>query len=706
MITSSYPKIKKQYIKHPKFENLYVIPYIRGRLVFAELAAHALEEDRFDNVVVDFPFFMNSDNLLEMAVQSLPFASSLLIRKNHDSLVAIPFVPNDAACIAVAAVQMLKKEGIPIELKCIDDSHVINYPQESLIQPEINFKDDYMVFTDGLENFFEPLYKQLDQSLNECSEDYRIFSEYRAGIVVERLLKSLRQGGQTLFVCEYRLWSTVSKILETGYVKQQNYFHFAWKDLKAVMVFEDPYYFWAHGLLDDYPFAVEQFYNKFRLGSVRLFDKLDCIEEMVKSSIQRCAKQKKDCLSIRRLVSFYQYLRTMMTGALRFTPQPLSHLYDAAYSCLEKRFAQDMAKQFIRYPYPERKRVRGFLNIREDHIATLYKRFKISDMSEYSYFNTGSRKYSFDALHDGYHSPEDRLKFTYKIYPSADKKIVKSLGQGGFHSWALQTDYLVHEMACGKVREIINRSRCHEITKKSLGSMGEGIHWKRTIISKALGEEALYIKLKSRSRKELKREIDEYTPVVFIFTNDFHDHGRSTIHDSNITQRNIELGNSEFTRGNNPPPDFVYSVFHSFKGGEIYYNGHVEKRELSSVTFLYTRHIMGLKRYAAIMKRTQRFQCRLSPLSDMEVRHFTLPETGVAWAVKYAEHTVIVAAINGWKPSASLADFARSKGVKIYTIPLSDFKQDFIERLRSLYFTSTQVKKHPDMDSIVERFIE
>ncbi len=685
---------------------MYVIPYIRGRLVFAELAARALEEDQFERVVVDFPFFMNNDNLLEKASQMLPYASSLLLKKKDGTFVSIPFVPNDAACITVAAVQSLKKDGISIELKCIDDSQVFNYPQESLMQSEINFTDDYFVFTDGLENFFGPLYMQLDQSLRECSRDQRFFSEYRAGIIAERLAGLLRQGSKTLFVCEYRLWSLVSSMLEVGSVRRGNGFHLLWKDLKGAMVYEDPYYFWAHGLLDDYPFAVEQFYNKFRLGSVRMFDKLKCIEELVKNSIHRCAGKEKDSLSIRRLISFYGYLGTMVTGARRFTPQPLIHLYDSANSCLGKRFAKYIAKQFMKYPIPDRQRIQGFLNIKEGQIVTLHKKFNIPDLSEYRYFNTGGTEYSFDTLQDGDHSPEDLKNFIFKLDPSLDNKTIKSLGNNSFMNWAVQSDYYMHETACGKLRDIINRERLHETAKKSMGPMGKGIHWKRTISSKALGEDNIYIRLKSNVKKALKNRIDEYTPITFIFTDDFCNHGSSTIHDSNITNRNIELGNSAFSDKSDPPPDHVYSVFHTFSGGTIYYDGHVERRQISSITFLYTRHTMGLQRYAAIMKRPERFQCRISPGSDQEVRNFPLPETGIAWAVKYAEHTVIIAAVNSWKPSDTLREFARSKGVKIHTIPLSSFQQDFIERLRSLYFTSTQVKTHPDVDRIVERCIE
>ena len=141
---------KKQYIRQRRDENLYVIPYIRGRLVFAELVARALEEDGFEQVVVDLPFFMNKGGLWEDAIKLFPYVSSLLIRRDDADFVTYLFVPNDAACISLATVRMLREWGNNIELKCIDDSRVIHYPRESLAHPEVIVRDDYFIFTEGL----------------------------------------------------------------------------------------------------------------------------------------------------------------------------------------------------------------------------------------------------------------------------------------------------------------------------------------------------------------------------------------------------------------------------------------------------------------------------------------------------------------------------------------------------------------------------
>jgi len=222
----------------------------------------------------------------------------------------------------------------------------------------------------------------------------------------------------------------------------------------------------------------------------------------------------------------------------------------------------------------------------------------------------------------------------------------------------------------------------------------------------ARGENALYVKERCKTRVLTSGKLNEHTPISFVFTGNFSGHYGSVIHDSNMTNRNIELGNLTYSRHHKPPPDYVYSVFYTSSGGESHYTGHIEKRYISSIAFLYTRHVMGLVRYAAISKRPHRYQCRIEPDYDPETENFPLSEMGVAWAVNYAEHTVIVVAREGWKKSKGLSDFARKKGVHIISLPLSRFTPDFISRMRILFFTSTQLKKHPDRDAIVERFIE
>jgi hypothetical protein len=49
-----------------------------------------------------------------------------------------------------------------------------------------------------------------------------------------------------------------------------------------------------------------------------------------------------------------------------------------------------------------------------------------------------------------------------------------------------------------------------------------------------------------------------------------------------------------------PPPDYVYSVLYTASKTEVLYKGHIYKKRLSSISFLYTRHVMGVERYTGI----------------------------------------------------------------------------------------------------------
>src|SRR5581483_9497391 len=127
MIFGPSETVKDRFINHPRFENLSVLPYVRGRLVFAEQAARAVLGGQFDLILVDLPSFMNRMIDPALPARFFPKVSSLVIRNADGACMTIPFVPNDAACIAMAAAQMRNEVGIPQELICVDDPHIVNY---------------------------------------------------------------------------------------------------------------------------------------------------------------------------------------------------------------------------------------------------------------------------------------------------------------------------------------------------------------------------------------------------------------------------------------------------------------------------------------------------------------------------------------------------------------------------------------------------
>lgn len=267
-ILSTSPSTKtKQYIRHSRHENLSVIPYVRGRLIFAELVARAITTGQYDDVLVDLPSFLNGGHFGTILTGLFPSVSTLVIRNTKGRFISFPFAPNDAAACAIAAVQRTSESEQQARLEFVDDIQIINY-QEYLNHPEPALPDDYGVHVDGLENWFERPFLELDTTWKELPEQDRFYLQYRAGQVASRLAK----GKRTLLVCEYRLWHLVESYLEQHQPTQPNQLILPWTNLSAALVLEDPYQFWAMGLHDDYPAIVHQFYECIKGGQLDNFD--------------------------------------------------------------------------------------------------------------------------------------------------------------------------------------------------------------------------------------------------------------------------------------------------------------------------------------------------------------------------------------------------------------------------------------------------
>ena len=201
--------------------------------------------------------------------------------------------------------------------------------------------------------------------------------------------------------------------------------------------------------------------------------------------------------------------------------------------------------------------------------------------------------------------------------------------------------------------------------------------------------------------------LDEYTPVVFLLApaDEIDRSFDSCVHDSNAAQRRRELGFDEAPTDRDEEPDLVYSVFLASKANHQLMGHHVQQEDLTALCTLYSKAVAGVERYQAVTRQPARRQCRRCPTADPELAVFPLSQRLVAWAVKYAQSQVIVAAAPGWQPPAPLAEFARQKGVRLQVVSLTSFRPEFLERLGRNFFLSTQLKRHPRHAEISRRFI-
>lgn len=700
---------KIQYIKHPYYENLYVIPYVKGRLVFAEIVARAIEGMQFDTILIDMPYFMNNSEILKIAVGFFPYVSSILIKRHDSSFVSIPFVPCDAGCVAMACVNIMNDEGKSLEFKCIDDSNIINYPEEALSFPSIHLKDDYFVFIEGLENYFSSIFKELNNLWKDLSDIQKYFICYRAKIVRERILELIKQKEIVLFVCEYKLWWSLINEFKCDKLSDAKYFFLPSNSLEAVLAVLNPHIMWAKGALDDYPVVVLKFFERLKLGIIGDFDKLEVINEIIKRQINYSIIKESDNPTIRKLNLFQRYLQNRLVMDLRLVPLPITHLYDSSISCIGKTFAKKLAKVILEYPIPDNEQIIKHLNINKDKVLILEgDEVKNTEIFNYILFYGSLNNYLADVFYEEVEL-NSRLDIVESVYPKLSKKERQELDINyGYTLWEIQSDYTIHmkagQHALGIAERMLRFSGFN--IKRSWGSLGDGIQWRATINSRAKGEDAIYIKEKRVKGSINRIRFDEFTPVVFLLSNDFGNNNYGIIHDSNITLRNIELMNKDYQYDESIPPDCVYSVFFTYKRKWYLCDGHIIKNEITSIAFLYLKDLTGLERYYRITSRHSRFHCRTLPEDDPEINHFPLSEIGIAWAIKYAQGIVLVVAKRDWRPSNSLLKFTKRKKVYILHILLSLFDQEFIERLRNLHLISTSLEKHPNRDWIIRRFID
>jgi hypothetical protein len=588
----------------------------------------------------------------------------------------------------------------------MDDSNLLNYPEDVLFQPETSLKDDYFIFSEGVERYFSPAWERMTTEWHTTSFTQKHFTLYRAGIVSDRLKRSILEKKKVLFICDYQLWWSVRQILAKGEIDREHFLPPKWEDRDAALLIENPYQLWSTGLLDDFPFVNLKFFQSLQEGRVDSFDKTKVLNQVLKDVTSGGPTVDAGNRSIRRFITFTRYLKTRMVSHQRVTPPPVL-LFESAFSCVGDSFAKELAGRLLEYPFPEVLRLKDippiFYRITPEGVILLGQVFDIPDiLRTTSYYGSSS---SFGKSPWEEETEKGRRRWADLVHPHITRQERAEMGgKDSGMRWAIQEDYALHRLACDRILDLVRRKSDLLKVERSWGTMRDGIHWKATLSAFARGEEAIYVKRKINRRLHYKK-LDEYTPVVFLFSTDMKGSNASTVHDSNASLRNIELGNKDFPFERYSRPDMVYSVFLTSNSTENLWDTHIQREQLTSISFLYNRPLMGTERYEALNRRSSRFQCRLTPMEDPDLRDFPLSEMGVAWGIKYAEAVVIVVRYPGWKPSERLVEFAKLRNVEILSVSLSALPPSLAERLQHMYFTSTPMKKHPERERIVTRFL-
>jgi hypothetical protein len=696
-------------IKFPEMGNLQILPYIRGRLVFADLLARIFNQGHFEHLLLDFPAFMNDPEWLILPLKLFPLISIAAFRRRDGGLRVIPFAPNDAACLA--AYLALEKS---IPFRCLDDSDMLNYPPKSIFNPPIRTGDDYRIFQQGLVGYFKPLWEQIESFWDQASAEQKFFTKIRARNAIVQLSEAVRFRRNSLLVCEYQLWWAIQKVLKER-DSSRNQFLFKWKNAPGVLMSVDPYFAWISGLLDDFPAINLNFWQGLKGEERSPFDKLRVLEDLLEKVIVGDLAEEKNInqeISVRNLITFQGYLKKLMVSHQRFLPEAGNQLFHAAEVCVGREFHKALAKGLLHYPDTLNREQINLIVNSVGNIIIGGSGLELPEYDQWPSFYTG-QPFSVSAGIGGLSSEdsetEARKKVVDRIHRKMTQKEIENFSDDTHQwvRWGIKADYRLHTQACAQARSILEKQRRQYSPKRSWGAMEGGIHRKATLAALARGERGIYVNHQIHNRI-LRGKEDEFTPVVFLFADkQAIDKSYSyTIFDGNLAQRNINLENNDFPFSLNPKPDYVYSLYYTTRKSEYLIIPHIQRENLTSLSLLYTKSIMGIERYQAITNQERRFQCRITPDSDSEVNSFPKSERAVAWGVKYSHDRTIVVAERGWKASPRLAEFAKKKEVKIQTIPLSTYRPDIINRLKRFYFLSTPLKKHPQREQIVRRFVD
>ncbi len=651
--------------RHEISTNLYVVPYIRGRLAFAQIVAGIMQEIPFDLVLLDLPRFMQHNQWLEGPLSLFPLVSSFLIKGSQPDSVLFPFVPTDAACVAA----YLAGRG-SVALRCVDESSMIDCPAERLLRPDTKVRDDCAALAEGVDAFFGSAWARMDELWRAAETGLRELTIARAAAVARRVQEGLSGGRKVLFVCEYGLWWAVRRVLaDPNRTDRFSPDERDGQDRLGALLLEDPLQLWAAGHFDDYPALNQEFFTRICEGRLDSFDKAAVLEEVIARYCASAGDAPRQGQGLDQLLSLKNGLWVNGQSRVRSLPLPGSELLNLARTFIGSDFANGLAKAILCYPVPTAEQAGAsppeFFKIAPETILPHERGFALPDV-----FHT-RHGHGMRGPEGAWLFPdEERLSrpgwanIARPFITRQEARELKSIPAG--IRWAVKLDYLTHAAACALVRGMVRQSDPDARTGDDL---------------------------------------DEFTPTVFLFTSDtpenvLHD----TVHDSNPAQRYIELQDPSFASADSAP-DAVYSLFSTYTGAEWILSHHLERERLTSLSLLYSGASMGPERYAAINSHPKRYQCRQPPESDPALNGFSPSELGIAWAVRYARKRVLAVVPPAWQPSAALQEFARRHRKTIKILPLDCLPPEMLRKLKYLHFTSTSLKRHPMGEAIVARYL-
>ncbi len=656
---------KKELIWRLSNRTLSVVPYVRGRLVFAEMAVRILRENSFDTVLIDLPRFMNQQQWLDAPLSSFPLVSSLLIQGKNGLCSLYPIVPTDAA---YAAAWLARSRSLAFD--CVDPVISIDPSDNILSIPIRELGDERLVLTKGPKYYFKTAWADLDVHWREAEGACMRSLVAHGEAIANRISHKTSSGAKVLFICEYRLWWAVHKALHAPVDSRTESLQNirGRKTCSCALFLEDPYLLWAAGLFDDYLTINKRFYESLVSEGAASFAKYVSLAGLLAGCPSRrgMARLRHDTQNaLAALVRSLKNQGKMKTGN-SLSP---ARFLEEAQSCLGPEGGDVLARLLMDYPVPQSadaaKNPPEYFEIEDERIRPSDKWFDLPDVFHAIPYGEPSRSKTGNGA-DG----SGQESWLHCIHPVISRQEAKALGEKtSDFRWAVERDYELHVQACSIVRQIAGRVGSVDLEDEELGTT---------------------------------------TPVMFVFSNSSEKPQKLTIVcDNNLTRRQMELQGFEYIPAKDAPaPDFVYSVFATVGALESLFEAHIERELITSLCILFSGTGMGVERYTAIIQQPKRYQCRERPQDDPELSAFKACDLSLAWAIKYARKTAIAVHCPEWEPSQDLQRFARKRRKRILTLSIDVLPEDLANRLRQLHFISNALKLHPEHKRIVARFIK
>jgi len=328
-------------------EQLTLIPYFHGKLVFARQVRNLCLQNRYDCIAVDIPGIFETD--IRAAVENLPIISALVAKDSDKMVYYCPIDPCDAA---IEAVRQGLQNHLPVF--CIGSPFL---KEPSLLH---SLPDEYAATKTGFEAYNTLCLKVIGNAESGSNEDLE-------GQYCAHRIHQLRSRFNNILVLVH-----FSKYVRTVYhFKQEKTYNLSFPEnndysIHKFIINPDHLYF----ALGELPFITGK-YEKERYDIFSdPFDIIDTVKDLFRETRDEYSEQDEILeLSPVRIQTALTYLRNLTIMTERFIPS-LFDIVEAAKGVGGNSFAVRILKSAKYYPYIPFEKRSEILGIGIDRVSS------------------------------------------------------------------------------------------------------------------------------------------------------------------------------------------------------------------------------------------------------------------------------------------------------------------------------------------------